>query len=93
LVSAAGKLDKIEAKFLELLTQLLSLLWVKSLALKLDRVELNTDDEAMTVPTPDFCCDFKDYTRDILEAASILIVALVGRSGEELRKDIAVATM
>jgi hypothetical protein len=47
----------------------------------------------MTVPTPDFCCDFKDYARDILEAASILIVALVGRSGEELRKDIAVATM
>jgi hypothetical protein len=38
LVRAAGKLDKIEAKFLELLTQLLSLLWVKSLALKLDRV-------------------------------------------------------
>jgi hypothetical protein len=64
-----------------------------SLTLELGRVELNSDNEARRNSTPDFYCDFKGYTRAILEAAPILIVALVGRSGEELRKHTTVATI
>ena len=61
--------------------------------MELGRVELNTDNEARRNSTPDFCCDIIHHTRKILEAVSILIVALVGRSGEELRKHITVTTM
>jgi hypothetical protein len=74
-VYVAGKLEKVEAKCPELLTQPLALFWVKPLTLELGRVEPNTNNDARRNSRPDFCCGFKDYTRTVLEADRIHISA------------------
>ncbi len=77
--SAARKIHKVDFGFLELETEILTVVWSLSARLEFDRIHLNANDETGIRHAPvNFLYDLYDDAAAVIEVAAVVICPLVG---------------
>lgn len=74
--------------------QVLAIIGRGALVLKLDAIDLDADDEGgVGDPSVDLVDDLEDDARAISQVAAVLVRAVVGGWGDELREEVAVGAV
>lgn len=91
---ATGQIDEIDARFLELDAQVLTVLGRCAAGLELDAVDFDADDEARVGHAALYLGDdLEDYAAAVCKVAAVFVGAFVGCYGEELGQQVAVGAV
>lgn len=93
LIRASGKFHKVEARVLESLAERASLLGRETSGLKFDRVDLDAEDKGWRNTRAHRSRNLENQPHALLQRATVLIGAKIGRGRQELCKKVTVSTV